>query len=161
MIIAQKKILIYSSGFVQDVYPIFVVIGVTFTKKLYKLPNERTNYWFCPTCAKPALNAVFLDKDIDKRRNIFLDSMEAGIADVKSEQFSTNNSINILEDTLEQNNSAVTHCMETLNSLNERVNTLEKVANESFNIESSPTIEINNKENYNTNQKQEKSILMN
>ena len=87
--------------------------------------------------------------------------MEAGIADLKSEQFSTNNSINILEDTLEQNNSAVTHCMEMLNSLNERVNTLEKVANESFNIESSPTIEINNKENYNTNQKQEKSILMN
>ena len=34
MIIAQKKILIYSSGFVEDVYPIFVVIGVTLTKKL-------------------------------------------------------------------------------------------------------------------------------
>ena len=87
--------------------------------------------------------------------------MEAGIADLKSEQFSTNNSINILEDSLEQNNSAVTRCMEMLSSLNERVNTLGKVANESFNIESSPTVEINNKENYNTNQKQEKSILMN
>ena len=50
--------------------------------------------------------------------------------------------------------------METLDSLNERVNTLVKVPNESSSTESSPTIEVNNKENSNTNQKQDKLVLM-
>ena len=43
--------------------------------------------------------------------------------------------------------------METLNSLNERMNTLEKVPNESSNTKSSDTVEVNNKENSNTYQK--------
>ena len=51
--------------------------------------------------------------------------------------------------------------MKTLESLNERVNTLEKVSNESSNTESSHKIEVNNKENPNTNQKQDKPVLMN
>ena len=73
--------------------------------------------------------------------------MEAKIANLESKQFSTNNSVKILEDTLEQNNSAVTRCMETPDRLNERVNTHEKVPNESPNTDSSHTIEVNNKEN--------------
>ena len=110
------------------------------------------------------MNAEFLDKDIDERCKIFLDSMEARIAHHKSmasEQFSTKNFVKILEDTLEQNNSAVTRRIEALDSLNEGVNTLEKVPNESSNIESSYTIEVNNKETYNTNQKQDKPVLIN
>ena len=71
-------------------------------QEIIKLFNERTdNYWFCPTCAKPALNAVFLDKDIDERYKTFLDSIEAKTANLESEQFSTKNSVKILEDTLE------------------------------------------------------------
>ena len=35
--------------------------------------------------------------------------MEARIANLESKQFSTNNSVKIYEDTLEQNNSAVTY----------------------------------------------------
>ena len=84
--------------------------------------------------------------------------MEARIAKLESEKFSTNNLVKILENTLEQNNSAVTRCMETLDSLNERVNTLEKVPNESFNTDSSHTIEATNKEISNTNQKQGKPV---
>ena len=38
---------------------------------------------------------------------------------------------------------------------------LKKVQNESSNTESSHTIKVNNKENFNTNQKQGKPILMN
>ena len=51
--------------------------------------------------------------------------------------------------------------METLNSLNERMNTLEKVPNESSNTKSSDTVEVNNKENSNTYQKQEQPVLIN
>ena len=51
--------------------------------------------------------------------------------------------------------------METLNSLNERVNTLKKVSNKSSCTDSSLTIKVNNKENSNTNQKQDKPVLMN
>ena len=36
----------------------------------------------------------------------------------------------ILEDTLEQNNSAVIRCMERLDKLNERLHTFEKVPSE-------------------------------
>ena len=85
--------------------------------------------------------------------------MEARIANLES--LSTINSVKILESTLEQNNSALTRCMETLDSVNESVNTLEKVPNESSNTEPSHTIEVNNKENSYTNQKQEKPVLMN
>ena len=48
--------------------------------------------------------------------------------------------------------------METLDSLNEKVNGVEKVPNESSNTEPSHTIEVNNKENSNINQKQDKPI---
>ena len=89
------------------------------------------------------LNAVFLDEDIDERCTIFLESIEARIANLENEQFSTKNSVKILEDTLEQNNSAVTRCVETLDRLNERVNVLEKVPNKSSNTETSHTIEVN------------------
>ena len=71
--------------------------------------------------------------------------MDARIANFESNQFSTKNSIKILKDNLEQNNSSVTCCMEMLDSLNKRVNTLKKVANESSNTDSSHTIDINNK----------------
>ena len=71
--------------------------------------------------------------------------MDARIANFESNQFSTKNSVKILKENLEQNNSSVTCCMEMLDSLNKRVNTLKKVANESSNTDSSHTIDINNK----------------
>ena len=39
---------------------------------IVKLLNSRVdNYWFCPICAKPALNTVFVEKDIEERFQIF------------------------------------------------------------------------------------------
>ena len=36
------------------------------SQKILKLLNNRNdNYWFCPDCAKPALSAIFMDKDIE------------------------------------------------------------------------------------------------
>ena len=36
-------------------------------EQIVKLLNEPTdNFWFCPDCAKPGLNAIFFDKDIDE-----------------------------------------------------------------------------------------------
>ena len=44
--------------------------------------------------------------------------MDARIANFESNQFSTKNSVKILKENLEQNNSSVTCCMEMLDSLN-------------------------------------------
>ena len=71
--------------------------------------------------------------------------MDARIANFESNQFSTKNSVKILKENLEQNNSSVTCCMEMLDSLNKRVNTLKKVANESSNTDSNDINNINNK----------------
>ena len=38
------------------------------SEKIVKLLNERSdNYWFCPSCTKPTLIAVFVEKDIEER----------------------------------------------------------------------------------------------
>ena len=36
------------------------------------LNDRRDNFWFCPDCAKPALNAIFVDKDIGDRCQIYI-----------------------------------------------------------------------------------------
>ena len=38
------------------------------------LSNRTDNYWFCPICANLALNVVFVEKDIEERCAIFLES---------------------------------------------------------------------------------------
>ena len=46
-------------------------------EQFLKLLNERSdNFWFCPDCEKLALNAVFFDKDIDKRYQSYLATVE-------------------------------------------------------------------------------------
>ena len=86
--------------------------------------------------------------------------METRTTNHESKPFFTKTCVKILENTVEQNNSAVTRCMETLCSLNGGVNALKKVLNKSSNTESSHTIEVNNKENSNSD-KQNKSVLTN
>lgn len=73
--------------------------------------------------------------------------MDVRTANLECEQFSIKNSVKNLEGTLEKNNSAIIHCMETLDSLNKRVNMLEKAPNLSPITESSYTIKVNSKEN--------------
>ena len=51
---------------------------------IVKLLNSRAdNYWFCPDCAKPALNAVFVEKDIEERCSNFLEAMESKLFSIK------------------------------------------------------------------------------
>lgn len=69
-----------------------------------------------PTCTKPVLNAVFLDKNVDERCTLFFDSMKSRIANLESEQSSSKNSVKILENTVAQNNSTVNYYTETLDS---------------------------------------------
>lgn len=69
-----------------------------------------------PTCTKPVLNAVFLDKNVDEKCTLFFDSMKSRIANLESEQSSSKNSVKILENTVAQNNSTVNYYTETLDS---------------------------------------------
>ena len=40
------------------------------SEKIIKLLNERSdNYWFCPSCTKPALHVVFVEKGIEEKWN--------------------------------------------------------------------------------------------
>ena len=48
--------------------------------KIVKLLNDRNdNYWFCPGCAKPALTAIFIDKDIEEKCQNFFKTLEPRI----------------------------------------------------------------------------------
>ena len=47
------------------------------SQKILKLLNDRNdNYWFCPDCAKPALNAIFMDKDIKEKCQSYFSLLE-------------------------------------------------------------------------------------
>ena len=48
--------------------------------KIIKLLNDRNdNYWFCPDCTKPALTAIFIDKDIEEKCQNFFKTLESRI----------------------------------------------------------------------------------
>ena len=54
-------------------------------EQVVKLLNERTdNFWFCPDCAKPALNVIFFDKDIDERRQSYLAIVEPRLQNLEN-----------------------------------------------------------------------------
>ena len=54
------------------------------SEKIIKLLNERSdNYWFCPSCTKPALHAVFVEKDIEERCQIFFETVGKKIKKLK------------------------------------------------------------------------------
>ena len=54
--------------------------------KIIKLLNDRNdNYWFCPDCAKPALNAIFTDKDIEENSQNFFKSLEPRIIKLEND----------------------------------------------------------------------------
>ena len=49
------------------------------------LLRKRTdNFWFCPDCAKPALNATFFDKDIDERSQSYLATVEPRLQNLEN-----------------------------------------------------------------------------
>ena len=69
-------------GIVQDVLHIFVTEVVILVRRL--LLNKRSdNYWFCPSCTKPALHAVFVEKDIEERCQLFFETVEKRIKKIE------------------------------------------------------------------------------
>ena len=54
------------------------------SEKIIKLLKEQSdNYWFCSRCTKPALHAVFVEKDIEERCQIFFETVEKKIKKLK------------------------------------------------------------------------------
>ena len=54
--------------------------------KILKLLNHRNdNCWFCPDCVKLALNAIFMDKDIEKKRQSYFSLLEPRIVDLEKQ----------------------------------------------------------------------------
>ena len=54
------------------------------SEKIFKLLEEQSdNYWLCPNCTKPALNAVFVEKDIKIKCQIYLEPFERRIKKLK------------------------------------------------------------------------------
>ena len=54
--------------------------------KIIKLLNDRNNsYWFCPDCAKPALTAIFIEKDIEKKFQNFVKTLEPRIIKLEND----------------------------------------------------------------------------
>ena len=48
--------------------------------KIIKILNDRDdNYWFCTDCAKAALTAIFIDKDIEEKRQDLFKTLEPRI----------------------------------------------------------------------------------
>ena len=55
-----------------------------FSQKILKLLNDgNDNHWFCPGCAKAALNAIFMEKDIEGKRQSYFSLLEPRIVDLK------------------------------------------------------------------------------
>ena len=64
-----------------------------------KLLNDRNdNYWFCLDCAKPALNAIFIDKDIEEKCQPYFSLLEHGIVDLEKHSINLKSQINNIFD---------------------------------------------------------------
>ena len=69
--------------------------------------NERNeNYWFCPDCAKLALDAIFMDKDIEEKCQSYFSLLEPRIVDLEKHSINFKSQINnkfdnsVFEDTI-------------------------------------------------------------
>ena len=68
------------------------------------LNNHTDNYWFCPNCAKPALNAVFVEKDIKEKCAIFLESISKRVTVSEENSQANSNNFKNLETSIQRNN---------------------------------------------------------
>ena len=91
------------------------------------LNNRTDNYWFCPICAKPTLNAVFVEKDIEERCAIFLESISKRVTVLEENSQDSSSNLKALETSIERNNLNINSCLSSLENLKERVDFLEKI----------------------------------
>ena len=90
------------------------------------LNNHTDSYWFCPNCAKPALNAVFVKKDIEERCAIFLESISKRVTVLEENSQAHSSNLNSLETSIERNYLNINSCLSSFENLKERVDFLEK-----------------------------------
>ena len=65
------------------------------SQKILKLLNDRNdNYWFCPDCTKPALNAIFMDKGIEEKYKSCFSLLEPRIVDLEKHSINLKIQIN-------------------------------------------------------------------
>ena len=63
--------------------------------KILKLLNHRNdNYWFCPDCTKPALHAIFMDKDTEEKQQSYFSLLEPRIVDFEKHSINLKCQIN-------------------------------------------------------------------
>ena len=56
------------------------------SQKILKLLNNKNyNNWFCPDCAKLALNAIFMDKDFEEKCQSYFSLLEPRLINLKSQ----------------------------------------------------------------------------
>ena len=110
-----------------------------FSEKIIKLLNERSdNYWFCPSCTKSALHAVFVEKDIEGRYQIFFETIESRIKKIEEDNTSICSSLEIVMKNTEDRNITVRN---ELDKLEDRIDSCEKKI---FNQQSSTNDEDEN-----------------
>ena len=85
------------------------------------LNNRTDNYWFCPNCAKPALNAVFVETDIEERFAIFLESISKRVTVLEESSQAHSNNLKALETSIERSNLSTNSCLSSFENLKERV----------------------------------------
>ena len=90
------------------------------------LNNHTDSCWFCPNCAKPALNAVFVKKDIEERCAIFLESISKRVTVLEENSQAHSSNLNSLETSIERNYLNINSCLSSFENLKERVDFLEK-----------------------------------
>ena len=54
---------------------------------IVKLLNDGSdNFWFCPDCAKAALNAIFVDNNIEERCQMYMASIESRLIKIENDK---------------------------------------------------------------------------
>ena len=78
------------------------------SEKIIKLLNKQSdNYWFCPSCIKPALHAVFVEKDIEERCQIFFETVEKKIKKIEEDNTSIFWSLETIVKNMEDRNITI------------------------------------------------------
>ena len=94
------------------------------SEKIIKLFNERSdNYWFCRSSTKPALHAVFVEKDIEERCQIFFETVEKRIEKIEEDNKSIFSSLESVMQNTEDRNITIRN---ELDELEDRIDSFEK-----------------------------------
>ena len=120
---AKLLIFIQTQDFVLDAWDTFAVNTVALINKQYAYSATSQ---FCPNCTKAALNAVFVEKDIDERCYIFLESISKWVRVLEENSQANSSNLKALETSIERNNLNINSCLSSFKNLKERVDFLEK-----------------------------------